>query len=141
MVIEDKSSLFTGSLTGYPGKKYAGLFIIYTLPNQDFSNKDLQKTIIQEIDNLKKEPVSENELKSAKTRYKINLLRQMKAENFFLIKLIEAKLVRGSWEKTFADLEKVQNITVNGIQKLAKKYFTDSNRVILRIEKKKETAK
>jgi predicted Zn-dependent peptidase len=141
MVVEEKSSLFTGSLTGYPGRKYAGLFIIYTLPNQDFSNKDLQKVIFQEIDDLKKKPVSENELRSAKTRYKINLLRQMKAANFFLIKLIEAKLLRGSWEKVFEDLERMPKITANDIQNLAKKYFTDSNRVILRIEKKREKIK
>lgn len=141
MVKKDKSALFVLSFAGYPGDKYDSLYIVAALPNQGYTTQKLQDTILAEIEDLKKNPVSDEELKSAKTRFKVNILRQMKNERFFLIALLQSEMVAGSWEKTFDDLEKVEDITAQDIQKVVETYFTENNRVIARIEKKKEVKK
>jgi predicted Zn-dependent peptidase len=43
--------------------------------------------------------------------------------------------------KAFDDLIAVEKITPEHIQELAKKYFTENNRVIAKIEKKEEVKK
>ena len=112
-----------------------------SLPNQEHTNKELKKTILEEIENLKKKLVSEEELKSAKTRFKVTALRSMQSDQFFLAALLEAEVLMGSWEKAFDDLKAVDQITPQHIQELAKKYFTENNRVIGKIEKKEEVKK
>lgn len=141
MVIEDKTALAVISFAGYPGTKYPSLYLVASLPNQGHSNKELKKTILAEIENLKKNPVSEEELKSAKTRFKVTALRRMESDQFFLVAMLEAEVLMGSWQKAFDDLIAVDKITPQHIQELAKEYFTENNRVIAQIEKKEEVKK
>jgi predicted Zn-dependent peptidase len=65
----------------------------------------------------------------------------MKNERFFLIALLQSEMVAGSWEKAFDDLGKIEKITAKDIQKIVEEYFTENNRVIAKIEKKKEVKK
>lgn len=136
MVIKDKSALFIFSFAGFPGSKYPTLFIIATIPNQDHTNKELEETINREIEDLKKNPISEEELKSAKIRFKVNTLKKMDAERFFLNAMLHSEVVLGSWEKAFDSLNAVEKITPADIQELVKKYLTEDNRAIAKIEKK-----
>jgi predicted Zn-dependent peptidase len=99
MVTEDKTALAVISLAGFPGSKYPSLYLVASLPNQEHTNKELEKTILAEIENLKKHPVSEEELKSAKTRFKVTALRRMESDQFFLAALLEAEVLMGSWQK------------------------------------------
>ncbi len=141
MVTKDKSALFVGSMAGFPGTKYPSLYLVYTLPNSGHTTQKLQEVILKEIENLKKNPITEEELKSAKTRLKVALLRQMKAERWFLIGLLESEVNHGSWKKVFDVLDIIEKITVKDIQELVNKYLETNNRVIARIEKKKEVKK
>ena len=72
---------------------------------------------------------------------KVALLRQMKAERWFLIGLLESEVNHGSWKKVFDVLDIIEKITVKDIQELVNKYLETNNRVIARIEKKKEVKK
>jgi predicted Zn-dependent peptidase len=138
MVTKDKSALFIASFAGFPGNKYPSLFIIATLPNQGHSNKELEEVINKEIEDLKKNPVSEEELNSAKTRFKVNTLQRMNSDRFFLGAMLQAEVMRGSWEKAFDGLNSVEKITTGDIQELVNKYLTEDNRIIAKIEKKEE---
>lgn len=141
MVKEDKSALAVISFAGWPGNKYPSLYIVGTLPNPGHDNIELKKTILEDIENLKKNPISDEELNSGKTRFKVTMFRRMQAERFFLVALLQSEVLLGSWEKAFDDLKAVEKITAKDIQEMAKKYFTENNRVIVRIEKKKEVKK
>jgi predicted Zn-dependent peptidase len=138
MVTKDKSALFIISFAGFPGVKYPALFIIATGPNQEHTNKELEETINKEIEDLKTNPVSEEELNSAKTRFKANTLQRMNSDRFFLGAMLQSEVMRGSWEKAFDGLNAVEKITAGDIQDLVKKYLTVNNRVIAKIEKKEE---
>lgn len=138
MVTQDKSSLFIMSFAGYPGFKYPALYIIATLPNQEHTNKELEETIYREIEDLKKNPVTNEELKSAKTRFKVSTLKRMNAERYFMNTLLQSEVLLGSWEKAFNNLNAVEKVTAGDIQDLVKKYLTQENRVIAKIEKKVE---
>lgn len=141
VVTEDKSAMFIGSMAGFPGTKYPSLYVFFTLPTSGHTNKELEKAIMAEVKNLKENPVTKEELKSAKARLKVTLLRQMKQDQWFLIELLQSEILLGSWEKAFEVLEKIEKITVKDIQELAKKYFTLNNFIIARIEKKEEVKK
>jgi predicted Zn-dependent peptidase len=138
MVTKDKSALFIFSFAGFPGNKYPALYLVAALPNQGHSNKELEEVINKEIEDLKNNPVSEEELNSAKTRFKANTLQRMNSDRLFLGAMLQAEVMRGSWEKAFESLNVVEKITTADIQELVKKYLTEDNSVIATIEKKEE---
>ncbi|MCP5106703.1 MAG: insulinase family protein, partial [bacterium] len=105
------------------------------------STDELLKIIDEEIEKIKKDSVTEEELASAKTRFKVARIRRLKANRGLVMGLLQAEAVSGSWQKVFDDLKAAEKITTGDIRELVKKYFTRNNRSIGRIEKKEEVKK
>ncbi len=141
MVIEDKSALGVGSMAGAPGNKYPSLYVIYALPNMGHTTDELLKTIDKEIEKIIKESITQEELTSAKTRIKVEILQGMKSKIGLLLGLLDSEVLLGSWEKVFDDLAEIEKITPTDIQELVKEYLTRDNRSIARLEKKEEVKK
>ncbi|MCI0470425.1 MAG: insulinase family protein [Candidatus Aminicenantes bacterium] len=138
MVIKDKAALGIFSFAGIPGNKYPGLYLIFTLPNMDHTTDELLKVIDEEIEKIKNESVSDEELASAKTRLKVGTLTGMKSKMGLLMALLNAEVKMDSWEEAFTVLEQVEKTTPADIQYLVKTYLTKDNRSIARLEKKEE---
>jgi predicted Zn-dependent peptidase len=99
------------------------------------------KAIDEEIEKIKKGAVTKEELASAKTRLKVNIIRQLGSNRGLLLRLLQAEMVLGSWQKAFDNLAAIEKVTTDDIHQLVKTYLTKSNRSIARIEKKKEVKK
>ncbi|MEN8153713.1 MAG: pitrilysin family protein [Acidobacteriota bacterium] len=141
MVTKDKSALFVGSMAGFPGSKYPSLYIFFSLPNMKHTTDELEKIIFDETEKLKKELVTEEELSSAKYRMKVALIKSMKSNRGLLMNMLSSEVITGSWERSFDYIEEIDKVTREDLQELAKKYFTLNNRVVVKIEKKKEVKK
>ena len=55
LIRDEKASISVGGFPGYPGDKYANLFVIYSFPAQGHSNEKNEEMIMDEIENLKTE--------------------------------------------------------------------------------------
>jgi len=136
MVTDDKAALFVGSMAGFPGNKYPSLYIIFSLPNMGHTTGELEKIIEDGLDKLKTEKITEEELKSAKVRMKVALIKQMTSNRGLLSSLLSNEILTGSWENAFTYLKKIEKVTADDLKNLAKDYFTLSNKVVVKIEKK-----
>jgi predicted Zn-dependent peptidase len=141
MVIKDKSALAVFSFAGFPGDKYASLYLIGTLPNSGHTTGQLLEQIDSEIEKIKTQSITPEELESAKTRLKVNKIKQMGSNQGLLMRMLGAEMKLGSWKKAFDDIKAIEKITPQDIQELVKNYLTKSNRSIARIEKKEEVEK
>ena len=141
LVTDDKSALFVGSMAGFPGNKYPSLYIIFSLPNMNHTTEELEKIIGEGLDRIKNEKVTEEELKSAKVRMKVALIKQMTSNRGLLFSLLSTEILKGSWKHAFTYLDEIEKVTAEDLKKLAGKYFTLSNRVVVKIEKKGEDKK
>jgi predicted Zn-dependent peptidase len=138
MVIKEKSALGIMAMAGFPGTKYPSLYVMMALPNSGHSVTELIEVIDSEIEKIKNESITREELDSAKTRTKVSLLKGMDSRMGLLISMLSAELKLGSWEKVFERIAAVDKVTTTDIRELVKKYFTRSNRSIARIEKKEK---
>ena len=77
LVDEQELALAAISLNGFPGDKHTTLFGAVALPNQDVTLEDLEEAVHVEIDRLKTELVSEEELRRVITQRRASLLRQL----------------------------------------------------------------
>jgi predicted Zn-dependent peptidase len=135
MVKEEKTALAVGSMAGFPGNKYPSLYLVFALPNSGKTTDQLLNTIEEEIEILKKEPVSAEELDSAKTRMKVTVMRQMQNDLYFMLGLLQSEVLQGSWRKAFDAMREIDAVSAEDIRQLAEKYLVRSNRSIARIEK------
>lgn len=140
LVIKDRSAMHVGSFAGFPGDKYPGMYLIYTLANSGHSNDSIENEIFGEMDTLRTSLISDEELISAKNRMKIDLLRQYENDMDLLSDLLKFEMVTGKWENCFSSYYEIDGIKASDIQDVVKKYMSVNNRVIVKIESKKESA-
>jgi predicted Zn-dependent peptidase len=141
MVIDKKSALAVISMAGFPGNKYSSLYLVLALPNTKHTTAEMERELIGELEKLKKEGVTEEELKSAKARIRIDTINQMNSRQGLLSSLLSSEVLQGSWRKTFDELQEIEEVTVDNLKELANKYFVKTNRTIITIEKKQEDKK
>jgi len=87
-----------------------------------------------EIERLKKEDISDDELKMIKTRTKANLIRGL-AENTGLANQLAFYQTRyGDWRELFRTVDRIDKVTKADIRRVANETFNDTNRTVGIIE-------
>ncbi|WP_127018762.1 M16 family metallopeptidase [Flagellimonas beolgyonensis] len=123
---EDKGYTY-GSYSGIRDNKYSPMrFNAYAQVRNSVTDSAVVQ-ILEEIDRITSEPVSEEELKNAKAKYAgsfvMALERPETVANYALN--IETEGLPKDFYKTY--LERLDAVTVEDVQKAAKKYFSTSN--------------
>jgi predicted Zn-dependent peptidase len=141
LVRDKKVATYAGGFQGYPGQKYPGLFLFFAMVAPGHTNDDVQKAVAAEIERLKTEPVGKEELDGVKRRARANLIRQLD-DNFQLaLQIASNQVLKGDWKQLFKQLDRIDKVTPEDIQRVAKKTFTFDNRTIAVIEPLQAAAK
>jgi predicted Zn-dependent peptidase len=120
--------------TGYPGNKYPHLFAFYATPLPGHTTKEVGDAIHVEIERLKKEDISDEELKMIKTRAKANLIRSLGSNEglAFDLGLYEARY--DDWRELFRSVDRIEKVTKADIRRVANETFKPNNRTVGIIE-------
>ena len=120
--------------SGYPGVKYPHLFAFFAVPLPGHKPEEMGAAIHAEIDRLKKEDISDEELKMIKTRAKANLIRGL-ADNAGLATQLATYQTRyGDWRELFRSVDRIDQVTKADIRRVANEVFVDTNRTVGFIE-------
>jgi predicted Zn-dependent peptidase len=133
-VTEKKVAVAAGGFPDFPGEKYPGLFVFYGYPAPGKTNEDLEKDMMVEIERLKSEPASAEELAGVRRRFRANLLGGMDSNTNLAQTLAKFEVLTGSWENVFTYLDKIDKVTAADVQRIAKEAFVDSNRTVAYME-------
>ncbi|QDZ40769.1 insulinase family protein [Euhalothece natronophila Z-M001] len=133
LVEEKQVALSAQGLSSFPGNKFPNLVLFYALTAPNTSLEEVSEALTVEIEKLKTELVSEEELERVKTQLQANLLRDLDSNQGMARQLAEYEGKTGDWENLFAELEAIANVTVEDIQRVAEDTFTENNRTIGRI--------
>ena len=117
-----------------PGYKYPSLFLFYAVPARGRTNTECEEAIDSEIEKLKSELVSPEELAKAKTRARAGLVRQLASNSGLAAQLTFYQVITGDWRDLFNQLDKIDKVTAEDIQRVAAEYFTTKNRTVGIIE-------
>jgi len=134
LVRDQKIAAAAAGFSGFPGTKYAHLFAFYGVPLPGHTNAAMQKAIQEQIQKLKTEDVSDEELQMFKTRTKADLIRGLASNQGLAQQLAIYQTRYGDWRELFRYLEKVDKVQKADIRRVANKVFTDSNRTVGSIE-------
>lgn len=109
----------------------ASLFVLTAILSEGKKAEDAEKSLLAEIKKLQDTPVSAAELEKAKNQIITNQLRQLETSNGKALALGEAAVLLGDAARVNTDLARLQAVTAADIQRVMKKYFTDTNRFVL----------
>jgi predicted Zn-dependent peptidase len=134
LVRDKKIAAFSAGFSGLPGSKYPHLFAFYAFPLPGHTPQEVGDAIHVEIERLKKEDISDDELKMIKTRTKANLLRGL-AENSGLAQQLAFYQTRyDDWRELFRSVDRIDKVTKADIRRVANEIFVDTNRTVGVIE-------
>ena len=134
LVRDQKIAAAGEGFSGFPGQKFPGLFAVYAVPLPGHTPEEMREAIHKELERLKNEDVSDEELSRFKTRARADLLRGLADNDGLAHQLAEYQTRFGDWRQLFRDLDKINAVTKPDIRRVANKIFVDSNRTSARIE-------
>ena len=134
LVRDKKIASAAEGVTGYPGIKYAHLFAFLAVPLPGHKPEEMADAIHTEIERLKKEDVSDDELKMIKTRSKANLIRGLADNQGLATELATYQTRFGDWRELFRSVDRIDAVTKADIRRVAKEVFVDTNRTVGVIE-------
>jgi predicted Zn-dependent peptidase len=130
LVRDKKIASVAAGFTGFPGVKYPHLFAFFAFPLPGHSPKEIGDTIHAEIERLKKEDISDEELKMIKTRSKANLLRSLADNEGLASELGESQARYGDWRELFYNVDRLDKVTKADIRRVANQIFVPTNRTV-----------
>ena len=134
LVRDKKIASYSEGITGYPGVKYPHLFAFLAVPLPGHKPDEMATAIHEEIDKLKKEDISDDELKMIKTRAKANLIRGLADNEGLATQLATYQTLYDDWRELFASVDRIDKVTKADIRRVANEVFTDTNRTVGVIE-------
>jgi predicted Zn-dependent peptidase len=134
LVKEKKLALFVRSEASLEGQKYPGLFGVYAVPNKGKTNAECEQAIYAELDRLKTEPVTQEELEGVKARAKMQFVDSVDSNMGIALQLAFSQNLQGDWRQMFKWLDRIDAVTPEDIMRVAGKTFVKSNRTVGLIE-------
>ena len=135
LVRDKKIASDAEGFTGYPGVKYPHLFAFIAVPLPGHATQEMGDAIHAEIDRLKKEDITDNELKMIKTRAKANLIRGLADNEGLATQLATYQTRYGDWRELFRSVDRIDQVSKADIRRIANEVFVETNRTVGVIEK------
>jgi predicted Zn-dependent peptidase len=101
--------------------------------------EQVEQAIYKEIEKLQNEPVPDHELQKVKNQQAAANFRRLQSNFSLMEQLLVADAFRG-WQTINTDPPKLQTVTVDDIQRIAKKYFVTDGRNVLVLNTKRAAA-
>jgi predicted Zn-dependent peptidase len=134
LVRDKKIASFSQGVTGYPGIKYPHLFAFLAVPLPGHTTQEVGDAIHVEIERLKKEDISDDEMKMIKTRTKAGLVRGLADNEGLATQLATFQTRYGDWRELFRSVDRIDQVTKADIRRVANEIFVDTNRTVGVIE-------
>ncbi|UCF65516.1 MAG: insulinase family protein [bacterium] len=137
LVEEDQVALHV--FGGQDGKFGPGLFFIFAQlhPQKHFS--DLENTILQEFEKIGQDAISKQELVKAQNKIRHDFISQQESVRSLADLLCFYTTLSGNPEQLYREMSRFEKVTVDDLQRVARKYFSATNRSIIEIYPRKES--
>jgi predicted Zn-dependent peptidase len=118
------------AFNGFPGDKYPNLMIFFAVPTPGHSNEEVQQAIRDEIELIKTEPISDEELAKVKTRAKAGLVRGLQSNMGIARQLAYYQAIFGDWRELFRRVDRIEALTKEDVQRVAGQTLEETNRTV-----------
>jgi predicted Zn-dependent peptidase len=133
LVRDKKIAAQTGAFNGFPGDKHDHLMLAWAVPTPGHTNEEVQAAIREEIERLKNEPISDEELEMVRTRAKAGLIRSLGSNTGIGRQLAIFHALYGDWRELFYNVDRIEKVSKEDIQRVAQEVFKPARRTVAMI--------
>jgi predicted Zn-dependent peptidase len=134
LVRDKKIAADSAGFSGLPGNKYPHLFAFYAFPLPGHKPDEMAAAIHVEIEKLKNEDITDEELKMIKTRAKANLIRSLGSNEGLANNLAIYQSRYDDWRELFRSVDRIDKVSKADIRRVATQTFVPTNRTVGIIE-------
>lgn len=127
LVLEQKVAVQAGA--GVNGRKYDGSFQISGVAAPGSTPEDVEAALLAELELLASERVGDRELQKVKNQQLAGDFRKLQSKFGLMLQLLTYEAL-GDWSNVNAFSDRIQAVTPEDIQGVAKRYFTPTNRSV-----------
>jgi predicted Zn-dependent peptidase len=130
LVRDKKIAAGASGFNGFPGDKYPHLFTFFAVSTPGHTPDELRDAIRAEVERIKNEDVSDEDLQMVKTRTKANLIRRLGNNSGLAFQLGVFQARYGDWRELFRSVDRIEKVTKQDIRRIAQKTFVPENRTV-----------
>ena len=130
LVRDQRVALAAGAESSFPGSKYPNLFILYIAPGMGKTLAENEKALNEVLDNLKKQKVDDQTMARVKMKTRADLIRQLDSNSGLASLLATYQANYGDWRKLFTNIDDVNRVTAEDVQRVAQTYFVDKYKTV-----------
>ena len=108
-----------------------GIFVLGAILASDKKPADAERALLAELKKMQDAPVTKTELDKAVNQLVASQLRERETNSGKAFAIGNAAAVVGDASRVNTDIERLQAVTAADIQRVMRKYFTDTNRVVI----------
>ena len=108
-----------------------GLFYFVAILAGEKKPEEAERALLAELKRVQDEPVTKAELDKAVSQLVANQVRERETNNGKAEALGRAAVLIGDARRVNTDIDRLQAVTAADVQRVMKKYFTDTNRVVI----------
>jgi len=113
-----------------PSGRYPGLFTIQAVPRAPHTPEEVEAAIYEELDRLRTEPPTEDEMERVRRRLEAARVRRLTSDLGLAFQIAESHAVWGSWERTFETQTLMQEVSSGDVLRILDSYLTPDRRTV-----------
>ena len=113
-----------------PGSRYPRLFTFIAAPIAPHTTQEIEAAIYEELDRIQREPPSDFEMQRIRNTAEYGAVSRLDNSFFLALQLASSEALWSDWVQTFRDDAAVQRVTATDVQRVARTYFSRTNRTV-----------
>lgn len=130
LVEEQQLALQLQNFEGIPGTRYPGLYLSLYIPNAGVELDSLEQAIYTEIESVKEGSITQDQLDRVRTSLRANTIRGLANNTGLASNFVQTYVEQGDWRDVFKQLDRYNAVTLEDIQRVAKKYLIKKHRTV-----------
>jgi predicted Zn-dependent peptidase len=129
LVIRDRVAAQVSS-SQQPGQLYPRLFMFNGVPIAPHTTEEVEKAVYEELERIQREPPTEAELQKVRNQIEANSIQRLSSNFGLAFQLSNSEALWYDWSQTFRDQAAQARVTAADVQRVAKQYFSPTNRTV-----------
>jgi predicted Zn-dependent peptidase len=113
-----------------PGGLYPRLFAFQGVPIAPRTTADIETAVYEELERIQREPPTAEELQRVRNQIDAAGIQRLQSSFGLAFQLSSSEALWGDWRQTFRDQAAAAAVTAADVQRVARTYFTATNRTV-----------
>ena len=114
----------------FPGSLYPRLFTFQAVPIAPRTTEEIERVVYEELDRIEREPPTTEELQRVRNQTEASSIQRLQSNFGLAFQLSSSEALWYDWRQTFRDQAALLRVTAADVQRVARTYFTPTNRTV-----------